>query len=236
MSMKLTITSLLLSCFLFANAQHHHPETPKITVQGSAVLFANPDEVLISVTVYKKDEVSASNARAAYQKQSKEVIAFLKANGIAEQHIQTQYAAVGPVRKRHSNELDYYYASQNINICIRDLNTYDAIVNGLVDMDVHKVGQANFRSDDIVELRAKASRLAMRNAKEKAEMLTNEIGQTIGKAILINESQNQRTSFNAETYGSSVVSTSASTVGEAQGFAPGQMEIKSVVNVSFELK
>ncbi len=226
------ITVSLIFTSLFSIGQSL--DIPLITVRGSAVLFANPDEVLINVHIYKKAENMAA-ARMAYQKQSKEVIAFLKSNGIADEHIQSQYASAGPKRKRNSTEIDYYYSSQHINVCIRDLSKYDAIVNALIDMDVYGVGSANFRSDDIVELREEALRLAMRDAKKKAEMLTTEIGQTIGKAKLISEIQNSKTSFNAETYGSSTVTTGGTSVGSAQGFAPGQLEIKSIVTVSFEL-
>ncbi len=230
--MKLIPICIFLFSFLFSSAQSL--EVPLITVRGSAVVFANPDEVLISVSIYGKD-MELAKAMDSYQKQSKEVIAFLKSQGIADQHIQTQYVSMGPKRKRNSTELDHYYASQSINVCIRDLSKYDAIMKGLVELNIYKLGQANFRCDDIAERRAEALRLAIRDAKQKAEMLVSELGQTIGKAKLISEIQNQRTSFNAETYGSSVVSTDGTSVGSAQGFAPGQLEIKSIVNVSFIL-
>jgi len=234
---QIAIMKILLTCTLFLSTlftQAQSLDIPLITVQGSAVVFANPDEVLISVSIYKKGP-NVAVAREAYLKQSKEVISFLRESGISEKHIQTQYASVGPQRKRNSTEIDHYYARQSINVCIRDLTTYDAILTELTAMDVHKIGQANFRCDDIVERRAEALRLAMKDAKQKAEMLTSEIGQSIGKAKLISEIQNKRTSFNAETYGSSVVATDGTSVGSVQGFAPGQLEIKSIVNVSFEL-
>jgi len=225
------LSIFFMSCLL---TQAQSLDIPLITVQGSAVVFANPDEVLISVSIYKKAE-NVALAREAYLKHSKDVINFLREKGISEKHIQTQYASVGPQRKRNSTEIDHYYARQSINVCIRDLSTYDSILTGLTKLDVHKIGQANFRCDDIAERRAEALRLAMTNAKQKAEMLTSAIGQSIGKAKLISEIQNKRTSFNAETYGSSVVSTGGTEVGSTQGFAPGQLEIKSIVNVSFEL-
>jgi len=230
--MKFITSSLFLLFSLFLSAQSL--DIPLITVQGSAVVFANPDEVLISVTIHQKDKI-LSNARNAYQKQSKEVISFLRANGIAEEHIQTHYASVGPQRKIHSHEIEHYYAKQTINVCIRDLSKYDEIVNRLVDMDVYQIGQAKFRCDDIAERRAEALRLAMKNAKEKAQMMAEALGQTIGKAKIISEIQNQRTSFNAETYGSSTVRTNGTSLASVQGFAPGQLEIKSIVNISFEL-
>ena len=230
--MKYLLSLSLLLTFIFSTAQSL--DIPLITVRGSAVLFANPDEMLMNVQVYQKG-ASMEEARIAYKKQSKEVIAFFKAKGIADEHIQTQYASAGPKRKRHSTEIEYYYSSQNINVCIRDLSLYDEILDGLIGLEVFKIGSAHFRTDDIVEKREEALRLAMRDAKKKAEMLANEIGQTIGKAKLINEIQSSNTSSNAETYGSSTVSTSGTSVGSTQGFAPGQLEIKSIVTVSFEL-
>ena len=207
---------------------------PLITVQGSAVLFANPDEVLLSLVIYKKGE-NLSEARTAYQIQSKEVISFLKSQGVPDQHIQTQYVTSGPKRKRNSNDIEYYYSRQNINVCIRDLSKFDDILNGLVDLDIHKLGKVSFRADNIADKRQEALKLAIRNAKQKAEMLVNEIGQTIGKAVIINEIQNRSTSHNAENYGASPTVVHGTSITTTQGFAPGQLEVKSIVNVSFEL-
>jgi len=209
-------------------------DVPLITVQGTAVLFANPDEVLISFTIYKKGE-SLSEARTAYQIQSKDVISYLKSQGIPDQHIQSHYATSGPKRKRNSNEIEYYFSRQNINVCIRDLSKLDDIINRLVDLDIYELGKVSFRADNIAEKRQEALRLAIRNAKQKAEMLVNEIGQPIGKAKVINEIQNQYTSHNSENYGASSAAANGTSVTSGQGFAPGQLEIKSIVNVSFEL-
>jgi uncharacterized protein YggE len=230
--MKYLISLGLLLTSIFSISQSL--DIPLITVRGSAVLFANPDEVLINIQVFKSD-VNMSNARVAFEKQSKDIITFLKSQGIEQKHIQSQYLTAGPKRKRNSSDIENYFSRQNINVCIRDLSKYDDILNGLIDLDVFAINKVTFRTDDIVEKREEALRLAMRDAKKKAEMLAQEIGQTIGKAKLINEIQNQKTIFNAETYGRSTVSTSGTSVGNVQGFAPGQLEIKSIVTVSFEL-
>lgn len=230
--MKFSLTISIFFSALFVKAQSL--DIPLITVQGSAVVFANPDEVLLSFVVFKKGQ-DLAEARTAYQIQSKEVISFLKSQGISDQHIQTQYATTGPKRKRNSNDIEYYFSRQNINVCIRDLSKFDNVLNGLVGLDVYELGSVSFRAENIVEKRQEALRLAIRDAKQKAEMLVNEIGQTIGKAKLINEIQNRSTSHNAEGYGSSTIASSGISVGNTQGFAPGQLEIKSIVNVSFEL-
>lgn len=209
-------------------------DLPLIKVQGSGVVFANPDEILLSITLYNQDK-DLAKTRADHKAQSKEVISFLKKMGILERHIQTQRSFIGPKRHHKTKVLEYYYANQTINVCIRDLSKYDDILDGLVDMDVSQLGSPIFRSDLIVEKRSESLRLAMRDAKAKAQMMVAELGQTIGKAKLISEVQNKRTSYNAETYGSTVVTTDVTSVGASQGFAPGQMEIKSIVIISFEL-
>ncbi len=230
--MNLSYCLLLLTFALPAFTQQL--DLPLIKVQGSGVVFANPDEILLSVTLYNQDE-DLAKTRADHKAQTKEIISFLKKMGIAERHIQTQRSFIDPKRHHKTKVLEYYYATQSINICIRDMSKYDDILDGLVDLDVSKVGSPNFRSDLIDEKRVESLRLAMKDAKAKAQMMVAELGQTIGKAKLISEVQNKRTSYNAETYGSTIVTTDATSVGATQGFAPGQMEIKSIVIVSFEL-
>lgn len=223
---------IILSFLCIAELSAQSLDLPLITITGSAVLFENPDEVLLSVNLYEKD-MNLAMARASYQKKSKEVISFLKNLGIKSEHIQSQHTSVGPKRRRNSTEIDHYYASQTINVCLRNLDKYDQLINGLVDLDVHKVSQSRFRSDEISSLKSKALKLAIVDAKQKANMLAEEIGQRIGKAKIINEVPITRTSFNAETYGSSQETITGAVASE--GFAPGQLEIKSQVKVSFEL-
>jgi len=209
-------------------------EIPLITVRGSGVVFANPYEILVSLSLRNQD-MDLVKTRSDHKVQSKQVISFLKKMGIAERHIQTQRSFIGPKWHHKTRKLEYYYATQTINVCVRDLEKYDAIIDGLVDMEVAQIGSPNYRSDIIDEKRSEALRLAMRDAKAKASLMVEELGQTIGKAKLISEYQTKRTTHNAETYGSSVVKSPATTVGAAQAFSPGQMEIKSSVTVSFEL-
>lgn len=207
-------------------------EIPLITVEGTAIIYVSPDEVLLNLTIDKK-ATELVEARRLNEVATKKAIYFLKSKGLEDKHIQTQYMSIGPRYKPRSNEIEYYTSSQTISICLNDLTKYDTIVDGLLLLGVDRLGNPTFRSTKAKEVKDQARRKAIVKAKEKAELLASTLKQKVGVAKFIKEVSNH--SFvNTRSYANSVESATASD-SEGLSFAPGQIQIKAVVEVSFEL-
>ena len=233
--------NVVLLCLLIAslnflgNAQTIAPST--ITTMGEALVYAAPDEIVLGFTVEAFDDIAAK-AKEKNKVLSQKAIKFLKESGISDQHIQSQYNYVTPRFNRHSprdKTIDFFAASQRIEICIQKIADYEKIVEGLLDRGVYIIGQATFRCTKLKEFKNRARKLAIKNAREKAELLAGELGQTPDKAYEIKEISHFRTSNSQSAYGTSEVVVSANE-GEDWSFAPGQLEVRASVEVRFYLK
>ena len=228
--MKPTFTLILLFFQVFVFAQGN--SLPLVTVTGSGTVYAQPDEVLVTITLQSRDQ-QIEAVRAKSKTLAQNVISYLEEQGIAAEHIQTQYANLGPIyRNYESNEIIRYEAIQMINICIKDLDRYDAIIDGLLKQNIHRVGKPNFRTTDYERYQDEARVLALQAAKAKAQMMATTLEQSIGPAHSIVE-ETFHNSFAPISY--EAVNPSTPPQNQGKSFAPGQLEIQAKVKVSFRL-
>ena len=179
-------TLLLFALFTmaFATAQEHKP-IPQINVSGEGKVKATPDQVFVSVSVDTKGNKAADVKRdndAAVQK----VVQAIKMHNLPKEDVQTKRISLNPVydyeKKKYS-----YNASQTIDILLKDLNKYDALMESLVDAGINRISNVEFRSSKIEQLKSDARRQAMLEAKKKADDYVSVIGQKVGKALTISD-------------------------------------------------
>ncbi len=235
MKKSLLLTTFIFTCaFAFSQTLAGTSDKSLVTTTGEATVYAAPDEIQLSLTILESGQ-TVQEARAKNKQVSARAIAFLRKSGIAEPHIQTQYQYINPVKERHpSNTVIRYDASQSIEICIKDLSKYEAIVDGLLDLGVSRIGSPIFRTTESRKHKDEARKQAIRAAKEKAEMLAKELGQSIGKAHVITEvtySYFDR----GNAYSNFIGGDSGGSGSSGASFAPGQLEIKATISVSFLL-
>ena len=224
--------------FLFAlSAIAQTADKPLITTTGTATVYAPPDEILLNFTISTRSE-NIKETRRENAAISKKAIAFIKSKNIPEVHIQTQYVNLQPVYKKYSktaavNEIQYFEAKQSINICIKKLEDFDEIFDGLIELGVTRLGKPVFRNSEIKKYKDKARTKAIKAARSKAQLLAKALDQSIGKAFKIKENQGTPR-FDPNSY-SAVASSPEEDDNERMSFAPGQLEIRASVEVAFEL-
>ena len=125
-----------------------------------------------------------------------------------------------------------FSANQAITVKVRDLANYEDLMNGLLESGINRIDGVSFSSSQQTKLESEARVKAMQNAKLKAQEYASALGQGIGKAISISEFRPQ--SVPQPFLRSSAMSMDAEG-GGGQTLAPGEMEIRTTVNVRFEL-
>lgn len=229
--MKYTILILaLLFSTHFMNAQFENQ--PYISVQGEATEYIVPNEILLTISVDEKAG-SLEEVRRNGTSKIRKIIDFLKSQDIEERHIQTQFQNIGTVLKRPNYvELDYFQYRQSINVCLTEIEHYDAILDGLIALGIYNVGSPNFRSTELDDAKLKARNAAMLNAKTKAEQLASQLGQKIGKALFIQDNPIQN-----RGNGGAYMRAEASNMSFDSGpsIATGQLVVEQKVTVYFEL-
>ncbi|WP_281225225.1 SIMPL domain-containing protein [Flavobacterium aquiphilum] len=228
--MKKTILSFICLFTVLAYSQETKP-IPQISVMGEGKVKVTPDQVLILATVETKG-TNAKDVKKQNDQQMEAVLKLIKSMDLAPADYKTKRVSLNPQydyeKKKHN-----YNATQTIEILLRDLSKYDELMEELVDKGINRIDNVTFQSSKLAQHQAEARKLAMKEAKTKAEDYVSVLGQKIGSAITIND--------NSQTYYPQPVFAMKSMRAESMDAAPketmavGEIEITANVSVSFKL-
>jgi hypothetical protein len=220
--------------------------TNTISISGQGEVFAIPDTATFSFTVSEtgKDVASAQTKATA---KTNDTIDYLKEQGIKEIDIKTTDYSVNP-QYEWSNQIctsnGYcppgrqtiigYEVSQTILVKIHDTDQAGTLLSGVGSRGVSNVSGLNFTVDDEDALKAEARDKAIKQAKEKAEVLAKSLGVSIVRVV----------SFNENNYGGPVpmyakmetMAADAGGMGAAPQIPTGQNKITSDVSVTYEIR
>ena len=163
-------------------------QVPQINVSGEGKIKVIPDEATIAVTVETKGNI-AKDVKKQNDEKIEAVLKFIKKMNLAPADYKTQRVALNPQydyeKKKHN-----YNATQTIEILLRDLSKYDELMDGLVDSGINRIDNVTFQSSKLAQYESEARKLAMKDAKMKAEDYVSVLGQKVGKAMTISDNSN----------------------------------------------
>jgi uncharacterized protein len=177
-----------------ALSQEERARQPVISVSGEGEASIAPDMALLQLSVVR-DAKTAADALAANSAAMTEVLAAIKADGIAERDIQTSNFSIFP-QYRHvepkdgagrAPEIVGYEVTNGLTIRVRDLKKLGGLIDQSVKLGVNQGGQITFTNDDPAAALSDARKAAMKEAIAKAQTLTEAAGVKLGKVLEINE-------------------------------------------------
>jgi uncharacterized protein YggE len=230
--MKKFLILFALAVMTTANAQYVKPD-PQISVTGEGKVKVTPDQAFISISVETKGS-NATDVKKQNDASVEKVVQYLKRSKLQQSDIQTRRVSLNPQydydKKKYS-----YNATQTIEILLRDLSYYDALMEGLVDSGINRINTVEFKSSKLEQHQSEARKLAMQDAKLKAQDYVSVLGQKVGKAISISD--------NTQIYNPQpVMYAMAMDKAESGGGAPretvaiGEINVTANVSVGFLLE
>ena len=223
------ISTLLLMAISTTLLAQNPSEANTVNVTGEGIVKVVPDEVTVSVRV----ENTGENTKILKEQNDaaiNEVLKFIKKMGIADKDVMTEYINVN--KNYDYNTKTYSFsANQSLSVKLRDLKKYEELMKGLMDSGINRIDGVNFSSSKEEELESQARKKAVEDAKMKATEYAGALNQTIGKAALISEYRN---TIGPQPMYKSAMMSDESGSGQ-QTIAPGEMEIRATINVSFYL-
>lgn len=205
---------------------------PQISVSGEGKIKVIPDEAIISIAVETKGEES-SKVKKENDASIDKVLKFLKTTKIDQKNIKTERVSLYP-QYDYQKKKNYYFASQTISIHLKDLSQYEVIMSGLVDAGVNRVNGVVFQSSQMEKLKSEARKLAVADAKKKAEDFAGALGQKVGKAIVV--SDNSQPVYNPPMYRNVMMEAKMEGDVSQETLAIGEIEINTNVNITFILE
>ena len=222
---------LIFALIFLANSYaQEQKQVPMINVSGEGKVKVAPDQASISISIETKG-IKAVDVKQENDKKMDAILKFVKKSNIATEDFQTQRISLNPnydyEKKKYS-----YIATQTLQILLKDLSKYDALMEGLVNEGINRIDNVEFKSSKIFQLQSDARKLAMKDAKSKAEDFVSVLNQKVGKAILISDNSQiyisqprmyaMKATFDAES-------------APRETLAIGEIEITANVSVSFVL-
>lgn len=225
---------VLIAClFTVLTYGQETKQIPQINVSGEGKIKVTPDQVLILATVETKGS-NSKEVKKQNDQQMESVLKLVKSMNLAPADYKTKRVSLNP-QYDYEKKKNNYNATQTIEILLRDLSKYDALMEGLVDQGINRIDNVTFQSSKLAQYQSDARKLAMKEAKVKAEDYVSVLGQKIGTAILITD--NSQNYYPQPVYAS--MKGAMGVQGDAsprETMAVGEIEIVANVNVSFKLE
>jgi uncharacterized protein YggE len=205
----------------------------RISVIGEGVVKAIPDQAWMTFGV----ETSGSTPQEATSRNDKIMRAALDIahdRGITGSDIQTTMTMLEPRYnyRGRPQTIDGYVMRKMFRMRVKDLTVIDAIMTDQTKAGVNVTQQVEFSSSKIAEHKSEALNLAVADAKSKAETLVKATALTLGGVVRIQE----------QPYGSvrplyrGYLGNATTETTQAATYEPGSIEIRTQVQVDYELK
>ena len=229
MKKAVLILGLLFMTMSYAQEQK---QIPMVAVSGEGKVKVAPDQASISISIETKG-TKAEEVKRENDKKMDAILKFIKKSNIAAEDFQTQRISLNPNYDYEKKKYNYI-ATQTVQILLRDLSKYDVLMEGLVNEGINRIDNVEFKSSKLTQLQSDARKLAMKEAKAKAEDFVSVLGQKVGKAILISDnSQSYHPQPRMYAMKSSMAMDESA---PRETLAIGEIEITVNVSVNFVLE
>lgn len=208
-------------------------QVPMIQVSGEGKVKVIPDQASISIGIETKGN-KAAEVKNENNTKIDAVLKCLKKFNLAKEDYQTQRVSLYP-NYDYEKKKTYYVAHQTVVVLLKDLNKYDALMDALVEAGINRIDNVEFKSSQMTQLQSDARKLAIRDAKNKAEDFVSVLNQKVGKALLI--SDNTQTYYPPRPmYEMKAMAMADGAATPRETLAVGEMEIVVNASVSFSLE
>jgi uncharacterized protein len=161
-----------------------------VSVSGHGQVNVPPDTASVSIGI---DVIQPTLGEAQEQAtaQATTVIEALKAAGIADEDIQTAYFSVTILRDYSENadptQITGFEIVNQLQLTVRDTDMLGELLDEAVKVGANSINGVSFSVDDQTAGASEARRLAVEDARTKAEELAVAAGLTLGPVISIAE-------------------------------------------------
>ncbi|SCZ01158.1 hypothetical protein SAMN02927916_0110 [Flavobacterium anhuiense] len=207
-------------------------QIPLINVTGEGKVKVAPDQVCISASVETKGN-NAKDVKKQNDEKMDAVLKFIKKMNIPTADFKTKQVALNP-QYDYEKKKTSYNATQTVEIVVKDLTKYDELMEGLVQQGINRIDRVSFESSKLAQYESEARKLAMKDAKVKAEEYVSVLGQKVGKAFTISDNSQV---YRPQPMYAAMRMKEADAMGGASNetLAIGEIEITANVSVSFML-
>jgi uncharacterized protein YggE len=212
--------------------------TRKVSLSGTAVTRTVPDIVVWTLSTTDLN-VQLLEAKDSSDAKLKAILALKEPLAVDAKDLQTGYLQIEKVydRDKYGNRTQFrhFQVTRQVTVQQRDVKRFDEFLSAFVQVEDVELS-FHFDSSRRVEIRNETRVKALEAARDKAQTMTSVLGSKLGKVLTIEEESPSR-GFPA--YGNNIVMDAGGDAAEdftTGTFAPGAIEIRITVQVTFEIE
>ena len=252
----LIVTVLFLVMFVFTSTCFAEGVSPAvnrvISVTGTADIMVIPDEAVFTLAV-ETTNLNMMKAKSENDASIKKIKSMAQELKIEAKYVVIDYISVNP-KYTYTNDGENifkgYIIHRGLVITLKDLSKFDELFTRILDSGANYIKNVQFKTTELRKYKDEARALAIKTAKEKAAALAKELGQTIGKASMIQEIQEEAYSYysplssgsySGANWASNVAFSNVNVPGtssqsiNSDDFSPGQIKVSAKISVTFDL-
>ncbi len=251
--------SVLLFVFAIINFSIYYSKSIQpssfrnFSVTGEGKEVAIPDVAEFTFDIITEGGKDIAGLQTENTDKTNKVIDFIKNQGIDSKDMKTQNYNLSP---RYQNYKCYplgvaqpnslpipqpcppaviigYTITQTVQVKIRDFSKIGDILSGVIQNGANSVSELSFTIDDPTAIQDKARTEAIKNAKEKAESISQAAGFKLGRLLSIQEVGNPVPQPYFEALG---MGTAQSVKTSTPTIEPGSQEITSDITLEYEIE
>ena len=216
-----------------------------MSFEGSGEVFAAPDVAMVNITI-REEAKEVKEAQTKTTEKEKAALEFLVKQGIEKKDIKTEsynsypkydygtpcYGYGMPCREKTPTIIGYE-VSEYISVKVRDLGKAGDVVAGIGALGIMEISGPNFSIENEDELKVQARKLAIDEAKAKAESLANDLGVRLVRIVNFYEGGDYPIMYAKEGMMADSISSAPSPAPE---LPTGENKITSNVTITYEIR
>ena len=208
-------------------------EPTGIAVVAEGKASAKPDLAMITLGVETRD-AEAQKAAEQNNAQMADVMAALRAMGIADEDVQTADYSIRAEIDWSDGEQRVlgYIVNNSVVVKMRDMDKVGDVLDAATEAGANNIYGIQFTFDDPSALREQARAAAMAEARKKADALAQLAGVGLGRPRYISESFTE----NPPLYAERALALAPSEGGGTTPVSAGELEVIVQVQVTYDIR
>ena len=244
--MKLSTSSFaLIVCLLAVKSQEASGQIQRIeeryatiTVVGEGIARVSPDKAVVRFGIVTRDE-DPEEARRKNAEASRAAMNVVREIIEDDSEMRLENLRLEPAREYDPENRRWvdlgFEAVRDVVVDVRDLDQLPTLVARVVQSGANRLHSVTYELEDQDEVRNMALERALNNAREKATLMASVLGNSIGRVLRISE---QGAGMPIPIMRDAMMESYAMAKAaepEPEAYAPGEIEVRSNVEVVFAL-
>ena len=180
-SLFLLIIPILMLSLMSTTAFAAESKVPTLSVNGEGIVEAAPDMATISIGVVTQDK-DASRAQSANAKSAQDIINSIVALGVDRKKIGTSDYTFRPTYRQDTNRqsiLNGYEVRNTVHVILDNLDLVGKVIDTALNHGANNIDSLDFGIKNRKKLQDDALVLAIRDARQRADLVARELGKSI---------------------------------------------------------